>query len=120
MAKFRLKAAHHMRNSETKTDALLNGDRENEHLGEERGTVVGDDTLYPVVHATMEMVALDSEAELMLHAEEERLSRASASMNPIDQLPVTLRQALGVDRDDYDERYIPGFPGTQRPTKGSS
>jgi hypothetical protein len=120
MAKFRLKAAHQMRNSETKTDALLNGDRENEHLGDEKGMIVGDGTLYPVVHATLEMVALDEDAEEMLRAEEDRLARSQASMNPVDQLPVTLQQVFGIGRDDYDDRYIPGFPGKQRPTKSSS
>jgi len=117
MAKFRLKTTHQLRNTEHKTDVALLGDKETEHLGDERGTVVGDGTLYPVAHPTLEMVALDEEGEAMLRAEEERLSRSHASMNPVDHLPGTLQQLLGGGRDDYDDRYIPGFPGTQRPVR---
>ena len=115
MAKFRLKSAHQMRNVHLNSDAWLPGDKENEHLGDERGTLVGTDTPYPVVSATLEMVALDEEAEVMIAAEEERLARNHASMNPVDQLPITLQQLVGGGRDDYDERYIPGFAGTPRP-----
>ena len=117
MAKFRLKMAHQLRNSETNTDVALNGDKENDHLGDEKGAIVGDNTPYRVVHATLEMAPLDEEAEKMLRAEEERLARNNAAMNPVDQLPVTLQQLLGVGRDDYDDRYIPGFPGTPRPVR---
>ena len=119
MAKFRLRTAHQLRHSELKTDVWLPGDKENEHLGDERGTQVGDGTPYPVVSATLEMVALDEEGRAMLEIEEARLAHASASMNPIDQLPVTLQALLGHGRDDYEDRYVPGFPGTQRPVKGA-
>ena len=111
MAKFRLLAAHQLRNSELKADVLVLGDRETEHLGDARGTLVGDGTPYPVIHATLEMEPLDDEAEAMLTVERERLGRNS--MNPIDQLPV---QMVG-GRDDYDDRYLPGFPGTERPQR---
>ncbi len=48
-------------------DKLLPGDLENEQfLGPERGTVVGDGTPYPIKWPTLEMVALDEEAEAML------------------------------------------------------
>ena len=120
MAKFRLRSAHQLRNSELKTDMWLPGDKETEHLGDERGTLVGDGTLYPVVHATLEMVALDEEGEEMLQREQVRLSNNHASMNPVDQLPITLQQLLGTERDDYDDRYVPGFPGIPRPAKGPS
>jgi len=117
MAKFRLLAAHQLRNTDLKADVLLLGDRETEHLGDERGTIVGDGTPYPVIHATLEMLPLDAEAEAMLDVERERLSRNHASMNPIDQLPVVLAQLTG-GRDDYDDRYLPGFPGVPRPQRG--
>jgi len=114
MAKFRLLAAHQLRNSDLKADVLVLGDRETEHLGEERGTLVGDGTSYPIVHATLEMLPLDNEAEAMLDVERDRLASNSASMNPVDQLPVMLAGG----RDDYDNRYVPGFPGTARPQRG--
>jgi len=114
MAKFRLLAAHQLRNSDLKADVLVLGDRETEHLGEERGMIVGDGTNYPVVHATLEMMPLDDEAEAMLDVERERLAHNHASMNPVDQLPVQMAGG----RDDYDNRYVPGFPGVLRPQKG--
>lgn len=116
MAKFRLLAAHQLRNSDLKADVLVLGDRETEHLGDERGTIVGDGTNYPVVHATLEMLPLDEAAELMLNTERERLARNHASMNPVDQLPVQMAGS----RDNYDDSYIPGFPGVPRPQKGSA
>lgn len=116
MAKFRLRTAHQLRNTELKHDAWLPGDKENEHLGDERGTVVGTGTAYEIASATLEMVPLDAEAEAMIEAEEARLARAQASMNPVDQLPVTLREMMGIGaRDDYEDRYVPGFAGTPRP-----
>ena len=118
MAKFRLLTAHQLRNSELKADVLLLGDKETEHLGDEKGVLVGDGTLYPVANATLEMVALDAEAEDMLERERERLVRNNASMNPVDQLPGVLAH-LVQGRDDYDDRYIPGFPGVPRPQKGA-
>lgn len=99
-----------MRNTEYNTDVWLPGDKENEHLGDERGTIVGDGTSYKITHATIEMVALDDEATKMIHDEEARLSRNSGSMNPIDQLPSVIGP-----QDDFEKRFLPGFPGTPRP-----
>lgn len=118
MAKFRLLSAHQMHNSVYNSDVWLPGDKENEHLGEEKGTLVGDDTPYPVVSATLEMIPLDDDAEVFMEKERERLARGAASMNPVDQIPV-LMQALNAGQDDYEKRYIPGFDGKQRPQKGA-
>ena len=116
MAKFRLKTAHQLRNTELNHDAWLPGDKENEHLGDARGTLVGTGTPYAITHATLEMVPLDAEAEAMFEAEEGRLARAQASMDPVNQLPVTLRAMMGLSaHDDYEDRYLPGFAGTPRP-----
>ena len=107
MARFRLKNAHHLMNAEMKTPAWLPGDTDNQHLGDERGTVVGTGTAYPIESATTEMVPLDAEAEAMLAAEEERLARNGGTMTPVDQLP-------GTTGDDYESRYVPGT-GKLRP-----
>ena len=115
MAKFRLLTAHQLRHAELKTDAWLPGDKENEHLGDERGTVVGDGTDYPVIHPTVQMVAIDESGQEMLDREYARLTHNETSMNPLEHLPATLAQLLGGGRDDYEDRYIPGFPGTPRP-----
>jgi hypothetical protein len=115
MARFRLKSAHQLRNIELKADAWLPGDRETEHLGDERGTIVGTGTAYPIVSATLEMEPLDDEAREMIAAEEQRLARAEASMDPVNQLAVTLQGLTAPQRDNYDEKYIPGFPGRPRP-----
>lgn len=117
MAKFRLLSAHQLRHNQYSHagDMWLPGDKENEHLGDEKGTLVGDGTPYPVVSATLEMIPLDEEAEAMIEAEKERLAKGAGTMNPIDQLS-TIMQA---NRDDYEERYIPGFDGKQRPRKGA-
>jgi hypothetical protein len=119
VAKYRLLTAHQLRHEGLKSDVWLPGDKENEHLGDERGTVVGDGTDYPVVSPTVQMVALDTSGEAMLDGERSRLARNETSMNPIDNLPTTLAQLLGGGRDDYDDRYIPGFPGTPRPPRPS-
>lgn len=111
MAKFRLVSAHIIRHSGHNTDVWLPGDMENEHLGAEMGTIVGDGTPYPVVSATLMMVPLDKGGDAMIADEEQRLANNRASMNPVDQLPTS----VGEPRDDYDERYIPGFAGVQRP-----
>lgn len=117
MARFRLKTAHQLRHTELNSDVWLAGDKENDHLGDERGIIVGDGTSYKIVHPTLEMEALDAEAEDLLEKERDRLARAAASMNPIDQLPTTIRELLGGSRDDYEERWVPGFPGTARPER---
>ena len=103
MARFRLRAAHHLMNAELKTPAWLPGDTDNEHLGPERGTVVGTGTAYPIESATTEMVPLDAEAEAMLAAEEGRLAGNGGTMSPVDQLPGTTG-----GRDSYEDRYVPG------------
>jgi hypothetical protein len=113
VAKFRLKIAHQMRNTVFNSDVWLPGDKENESFGDDRGTLVGDGTPYVVTDATIEMVPLDAEAEEMIRREEARLARNGGSMNPVDQLS-TVMQAL-TQRDDYEARYVPGFPGHQRP-----
>lgn len=118
MAKFRLLTAHQMRNNVYNSDVWLPGDKENEHLGDDKGTLVGDGTPYTVTSATLEMIALDDEAEVMMEAERERLTRGAASMNPVDQIPV-LMQAIAQGQDDYEKRYVPGFDGKQRPQKGA-
>jgi len=109
MARFRLRAAHHLMNAEMKTPAWLPGDTENEHLGPERGTIVGDGTPYPIESATTEMVPLDAEAEAMLAAEEERLARNGGTRTPVDHLP-------GTTGDDFESRYV---PGTNKPRPAS-
>jgi hypothetical protein len=103
MARFRLRAAHYLQNVEMKTSVWLPGDTDNEHLGPERGTMVGDGTPYPITDATTEMIPLDAEAEAMIAAEEERLARNGGTMTPVDQLPGTTGGG-----DDYESRYVPG------------
>jgi len=102
MARFRLRNAHCLQNVEMKTPVWLPGDTDNEHLGDEKGTIVGTGTAYPIESATTEMVPLDAEAEAMLAAEEERLARNGGTMTPVDQLPGT------TGGDDYEDRYVPG------------
>ena len=104
--RFRLLSAHYWDG-----DAYLPGDKEmfTDH-GPERGTIVGDGTPYKVTTATLEMVPLDDEAEDLLEMERKRLSDARAAMNPIEQLPLRMSKP-----DNYDARYIPGFPGVKRP-----
>lgn len=115
MAKFRLRSAHVLRNSEVNNDVWLPGDKENEHLGDEKGTLVGDGTPYPVVSATIEMIPLDDAAQDMIEAEHDRLSVNSASMSPVDQLAMTMNML----QDNYERGWVPGFPGTPRPQKGA-
>lgn len=94
MAKFRLLSAHYLEG-----DILLNGDKENEHLGDEKGAVVGDGTPYKVKWPTLEMAALDEEAEVMLEKERERLAKNDASMNPVDEMSL---------EDAWEKDYVPG------------
>jgi hypothetical protein len=95
MAKYRLRTAHYL-----PEDKLLPGDLENEQFhGPERGTIVGDGTPYPIKWPTLEMVALDDEAEAMLEKERERITANNASMNPIEELSL----------DAYETEYVPGF-----------
>ncbi len=98
--RFRLRSAHYF-----PEDYLLMGDKENEHLGNERGTIVGDGTPYKVTSPTTEMVPLDEEAEEALALEIDRVKR-NGSMNPVDQLPL--------NTDAWETRNVPGFPGVKR------
>jgi hypothetical protein len=50
MARYRLKSAHYLAG-----DKWLPGDAENQHLGDERGTIVGDGTDHEVKWPTLEM-----------------------------------------------------------------
>ena len=115
MARFRLLSAHQLRNVDLKADAWLPGDKETEHLGDEKGTIVGTGTAYPIVSATLEMAPLDAEAEAMIADEVQRLARVNGSMDPVNQLAVTLQQLTTPQHDDYEKKYIPGFDGTKRP-----
>lgn len=109
MARFRLRSAHWLLRRDHQTHAVANGDQENIHLGDEKGEIVGDGTPWVVDACTLEMIPLDAAAEAMIAAEEAQLANNRASMNPIDGLPST------VGRDDYDNRFVPGFPGMVRP-----
>jgi hypothetical protein len=67
-------------------------------------TEVGDGTAYRVRWPTLDMTALDSEAEAMIEKEKERLARNQAISNPVEEGPA----------DPYEENYIPGSPGRRR------
>lgn len=93
MAKYRLKRAHYLDG-----DFYLNGDMENEHLGEEKGEIVGDGTPYVVHWPTLDMEPLDDEARAMIEKERERLVLDQGAMNPIENIPL----------NDYEKEYVPG------------
>jgi hypothetical protein len=93
MAKFRLLRAHYLPG-----DKWLPGDAENEYLGDERGTVVGDGTPHNVRWPTLEMEPLDEEAREMLERERERLEMDAGIMNPVENLPM----------NSYETMYVPG------------
>lgn len=112
MAKFRLKTAHVMRHSMFESEVLLTGDKEAEDAGRtEGGALVGDGTPYKVESATLFMEPLDDEARAMIEVEEQRLAATGASMNPLE----LLSRQLSIPQDDFEKRFIPGFPGTPRP-----
>lgn len=94
MARYRLLSAHYLEG-----DVLLYGDKENEHLGEEKGVIVGDGTPYKVKWPTLEMHPLDEDAEKMLEKERARLVANDASMNPVDELNL---------EDAWEKDYVPG------------
>lgn len=102
MAKFRLLVAHYLPD-----DKWLPGDKENEHLGDEQGTIVGDGTPHRVVWPTLDMEPLDDEAREMIEKERARLEANAGSMNPVEDLPL----------DSYEEEYIPGSNARRRPPK---
>lgn len=94
MAKFRLLTAHYLPG-----DKWLPGDAENEQFrGPESGTIVGDGTPHPIKWPTLEMVALDEEAEGMLEKERERLVANAGSQRPVEELSM----------DMYEQQYVPG------------
>lgn len=104
MAKYRLLSAHTFN---VDGGVYLEGDKElfDAGKGEEMGAIVGDGTKYPVQWPTLEMVALDEEAEAMLERERERLRINDATMNPVEELAM----------DSYEENYIPGSGRRRRP-----
>lgn len=115
--KFRLRSAHYFPG-----DVWLPGDKENESFGDDRGTVVGDGTKFPVfsilaeerpkdaMTPTTEMEPLDEEAEQAMEELREWLAAGGRVVNPVEALPLG-----GEPVDDYDKRYLPGFAGTPRP-----
>jgi hypothetical protein len=106
MAKYRLLVAHELETQDGSQRAYLDGDKETFGLGEDRGAVVGDGTPYKVRWPTLYMKALDAEAEATLEKEKERLEINQAALNPIEALPI--------NPDEYEQRYIPGLEGIHR------
>lgn len=104
MARYRLLSAHYFN---TDSGVWLPGDKEQSDAGkgEEAGTIVGDGTPYEVQWPTLEMAALDPEAEAMLDRERERLRINDAEMNPVESLAM----------DSFEENYIPGSNRRRRP-----
>ena len=110
MAKYRLLAAHELETQDGLQRAYLQGDDETASLGEEKGAIVGDGTPYKVRWPTLRMLPLDAAARALLEKERQRLELNHAHMNPIEALPI--------NPDEYEQRYIPGFEGvTRRPPK---
>ena len=101
MARYRLLSAHYIDG-----DKLLYGDKENITFGDEKGTIVGDGTEHVIRWPTLEMLALDADAESMLDKERERLAANQASMTPVENLALNM--------DDYETRYVPGYPNARR------
>lgn len=100
MAKYRLKSAHYL-----EWDVWLPGDKENEHLGDERGIIVGDGTPYKVKWPTLEMEPLDDEAREMIERERGRLVANDASMNPVEDLALD---------NAWEKDFVPGFNTRRR------
>jgi len=105
MATYRLRIPHELETNDGQR-LWLPGDVTNEPLGDERGTIVGDGTPYRVRWPTLEMIPLDDEARAAIRKEQERLDINQGTMNPIEALPI--------NEDDYEERYVPGMEGRQR------
>lgn len=101
MAQYRLLTAHYIDG-----DKWLPGDKENEYMGDERGTIVGDGTEHKVRWPTLEMAPLDDEAREAIAREEARIAANQASMTPVEDLALRM--------DDYETRYVPGFPKAKR------
>ena len=100
MAKFRLLRAHYLPG-----DKYLLGDLETEHLGEEKGTVVGDGTQHEILWPTLDMEPLDDEARELLEKERRRLELDTGMMEPVEQLPLNA----------YEKDYVPGSNQRRRP-----
>jgi hypothetical protein len=105
MAKYRLLCAHELEIQDGTQRLHLMGDRDPQ-IGEGNGTIVGDGTPYRVRWPTLEMEPLDDEARAMITREQDRLQVNQATMNPIEDLPISA--------DEYETRYIPGMPHHQR------
>jgi hypothetical protein len=103
MAKYRLLSAHYLEG-----DHWLPGDKENDQLGEQKGTIVGDGTPYKVKWPTLEMEPLDEEAEAMIGLEQARLATNEASMNPIEDMNL---------EDGWEKDFVPGFNTRRREPK---
>ena len=110
MAKYRLLQAHELESQDGTQRAWLEGDQETLTRGDLLGAIVGDGTPYRVRWPTLFMHPLDKAAEAMIEKEKERLEINQATMNPIDALPI--------NPDEYERRYIPGLEGiTRHPAK---
>ena len=110
MAKYRLLQAHELESQDGLQRTWLEGDQESITKGDKLGAVVGDGTPYRVRWPTLFMEPLDPAAEAMIEKEKERLEINQATMNPIDALPI--------NPDEYERRYIPGLEGiTRHPAK---
>lgn len=102
MAKFRLLTAHYLPD-----DKYLLGDKETEHLGDEKGTVVGDGTPHRIDWPTLDMEPLDDEARELIDKEKKRLELDAGEMNPVENLPL----------NDYEKNYIPGSNQRRAPMR---
>jgi hypothetical protein len=104
MAKFRLLSAHYL---DVNAGTWLPGDKEefDAGKGDERGTIVGDGTEYPIKWPTLDMVALDEEAEMLLERERQRLITNDGSRDPVEELAM----------DGFEQNYIPGSNKRRKP-----
>lgn len=102
MAKFRLLRAHYLPD-----DKYLLGDLETEHLGDEKGAVVGDGTPHRILWPTLDMEPLDDEARELIEQERRRLELDAGSMTPVEDLPM----------NEYETNYIPGSNQRRRPAR---
>jgi len=108
MATFRLLRAHYLPD-----DKYLLGDLETEDRGEQKGTIVGDGTPHRIDWPTLDMEPLDDEARELLERERERLQIDAGTMNPVDNLPMTMTPTM----DQYEKDYIPGSNQRRRPMR---
>lgn len=101
MARYRLLSQHYLASSDGRGEAVVLGDREMETVTGEpgRGSHVGDGTPWVVKWPTLEMEALDEDAEAMLAKERERLEINDGAQDPVEALAI----------DSYEKNYIPGL-----------